>query len=68
MDGKKIHMLVVDDEKIQRDGILFLLKKSGLEFEISQCENGEEAYRLLKRGTWIFCSRISACRLWMAWN
>ena len=27
MDGKKIHMLVVDDEKIQRDGILFLLKK-----------------------------------------
>lgn len=39
MDGKKIHMLVVDDEKIQRDGILFLLKKSGLEFEISQCEN-----------------------------
>ena len=50
MDGKKIHMLVVDDEKIQRDGILFLLKKSGLEFEISQCENGEEAYRLLKKG------------------
>lgn len=49
MDGKKIHMLVLDDEKIQRDGVLFLLKKSGLEFEISQCENGEEAYRLIKK-------------------
>ena len=33
-------ILIVDDEKIERNGIRFLLKKLNLEFEIAEAVNG----------------------------
>ncbi|MBQ8822444.1 MAG: response regulator, partial [Lachnospiraceae bacterium] len=41
-------ILVVDDEKIERNGIRFLLKQMDLELEILEAENGKKAVELLK--------------------
>lgn len=41
-------MLIVDDEKNERDCILYLLKNSGLPLEIREAEDGVSALSLLK--------------------
>ncbi len=41
-------ILVVDDEKIERNGIRFLLKQMNFELEIVEAENGKKAVELLK--------------------
>ena len=41
-------MLIVDDEKNERDCILYLLKNSGLPLEIREAEDGVAALALLK--------------------
>lgn len=41
-------MLVVDDEKIERDGVCFLVEKYSYPFEIVQKSNGKEAEDYLK--------------------
>ncbi len=41
-------MLIVDDEKNERDCILYLLKSSGFELEIREAEDGIEALKILK--------------------
>lgn len=41
-------MLIVDDEKNERDCILYLLKNSGFELEIREAEDGIAALDLLK--------------------
>ncbi|MBQ7918352.1 MAG: response regulator [Lachnospiraceae bacterium] len=41
-------ILVVDDEKIERNGIRFLLKQMDFELEILEAENGKKAVELLK--------------------
>ena len=41
-------ILIVDDEKIERSGIQFLLKQFGFDFEIVEASNGQEAYGYLK--------------------
>lgn len=42
------HILIVDDEKIERNGIVFLLNRLGIELKISQAANGQAALDLLK--------------------
>ncbi|WP_135548022.1 response regulator transcription factor [Paenibacillus cymbidii] len=42
-------MLVVDDEKIERDGIRFLVRKYGLPLHVEEAANGEKALALLQR-------------------
>ncbi|WP_160685869.1 response regulator [Clostridium sp. C2-6-12] len=43
-----LKILVVDDEDIERDGIIFLLKKFQYNFEIIEAENGNQAYSYLQ--------------------
>lgn len=41
-------ILIVDDEKIERRGIQFLLKKMGIEIEVREAQNGQEALQILE--------------------
>ena len=41
-------MLIVDDEKNERDCILYLLKNCGFELEIKEADDGVEALQILK--------------------
>ena len=41
-------VLVVDDEKIEREGIKFLLSREEGEFEISEASNGRQALEILR--------------------
>ena len=41
-------MLIVDDEKNERDCILYLLKNCGFELEIKEADDGVEALALFK--------------------
>lgn len=43
------HILIVDDERIERRGIQFLLKQTGVEWEIEEAANGRDALELLKQ-------------------
>lgn len=43
-----LKILVVDDEDIEREGIIFLLKKFQYDFEIIEAENGKQAYFYLQ--------------------
>lgn len=43
-----LKILVVDDEDIERNGIIFLLKKFQYNFEIIEAENGKQAYSYLQ--------------------
>lgn len=42
-------ILIVDDEKIEREGIKFLLKREGGEFHILEASNGIEALGILEK-------------------
>lgn len=42
-------ILIVDDEKIERNGIKFLLKQTGIELEIHEACNGKEAVVFLEQ-------------------
>ena len=55
-------VLVVDDEKIEREGIKFLLSREEGEFEISEASNGRQALEILRN------EEILKCLIWMAWN
>ncbi len=41
------NILIVDDERIERNGIKFLLKQQGIELNISEATNGKEALEFL---------------------
>lgn len=43
------HVLIVDDEKIERRGIQFLLKQIDAEWNIEEAANGRDALELLKQ-------------------
>lgn len=40
-------ILIVDDEKIERNGIRMLLNSLGYSFEIAEANNGQAAYDLM---------------------
>ncbi|MDO5520537.1 MAG: response regulator [bacterium] len=42
------HILIVDDERVERNGIKFLLQQMGLTLEIDEAANGKEALEFLK--------------------
>ena len=42
-----VRILIVDDERIEREGIRFLLKQMGKDFEIAEAVNGREALKWL---------------------
>ncbi|MBR1865333.1 MAG: response regulator [Lachnospiraceae bacterium] len=42
-------ILIVDDEKIERDGIRQMLKRAGIELEIQEASNGREASACLEQ-------------------
>ena len=41
------NILIVDDEKIERNGIKLLLKRMGINLGVIEAENGKEAYDYL---------------------
>ncbi|OOP74796.1 response regulator transcription factor [Clostridium beijerinckii] len=41
-------ILIVDDEFIERDGIIFLIKKFSFDFHIKECSDGEEALEYMR--------------------
>ncbi|MFD2329527.1 response regulator [Cohnella sp. GCM10020058] len=41
-------ILIVDDEHFERDGVVFLIRKFGLDLSIAEAENGEEALAYMK--------------------
>ena len=43
-----ITILIVDDEKLERSGIKFLLKRESEELEILEAENGKAALGILQ--------------------
>ena len=43
-----LKILIADDEDIERDGIIFLLKKFQYDFEIIEAKNGKQAYFYLQ--------------------
>ena len=42
-------ILIVDDEKIERNGMKFLLKREAEEFQILEASNGREALGILEK-------------------
>ena len=40
-------LLIVDDERIEREGIKMLLKNMGQELDIVEASNGKRAYQIL---------------------
>ena len=42
------HLLVVDDEKNERDCLLYLIQDAGLPFEVREAENGADALEMLQ--------------------
>ncbi|NOW87158.1 two-component system response regulator YesN [Clostridium beijerinckii] len=44
-------ILIVDDEFIEREGIIFLIKKFSFDFDIKECSDGEEALEYLKKNS-----------------
>lgn len=61
-------ILIVDDEKNERDCILYLLKNCGFELEIKEAEDGVEALQILKIWPAIFYLPMFKCRAWMDLN
>ena len=41
-------VLITDDEKIEREGIMFLLSQEEGEFEIREASNGKQALNVLR--------------------
>lgn len=61
-------VLVVDDEKIEREGIKFLLSREEGEFEISEASNGRQALEILRNEEIDILLTDIKCLIWMAWN
>lgn len=60
-----IRILIVDDEKIERNGIKFLLKQLHMEAQIREAVNGVKALEALEEEPAdIFCLQILKCLLW----
>lgn len=47
-DKNMYRILIVDDEKIERNGIAFLLKQMNCEFEVAEASNGRQALEYLR--------------------
>lgn len=61
-------VLVVDDEKIEREGIKFLLSREEGEFEISEASNGRQALEILRNEEIDLLLTDIKCLIWMDWN
>ena len=61
-------ILIVDDEKNERDCILYLLKNCGFELEIKEAEDGVEALQILKIWPAHIYLPMFKCRAWMDLN
>ena len=59
-------VLVVDDEKLEREGIRFLLSMEEGEWEIYEAANGKLALNELRSHK--IDLMISKCRIWMGWS
>lgn len=58
-------LLVVEDEKLIRQGIVAMIRRSSVPVEeILECRNGEEALEILRNRGWTSCSLISVCPKW----
>lgn len=47
--GEMYRILIVDDERIERNGIRFLLKKLNMEFDIDEAVNGLDALEKIRQ-------------------
>lgn len=46
-----LKILIVDDEFIERDGIIFLINKFSFDLDIKECSDGEEALKYMKENS-----------------
>lgn len=61
-------LLIVDDERIEREGIKMLLKNMGQELDIVEASNGKRAYQILsEQEIDLLLTDMSRCRLCRDW-
>ena len=60
-------ILIVDDEKTERECIRFLIEEAGIPLEIMDACDGSDALHILKTGRLTFFLRMSRCPSWTAW-
>lgn len=63
-----IQVLIVDDEKLEREGIKYLLAMEEGEWNIREASNGRDALQILKMRRQTCFLRILRCRIWTAWS
>lgn len=58
MEGEFMYnILIVDDEKKEREGIALLLKRFGFPLRTALAQNGEDALKIMEKIILIFCSQ-----------
>ncbi|MFQ9877134.1 MAG: hypothetical protein ACLRW4_01190 [Ruminococcus sp.] len=51
------NILIVDDEKKEREGIALLLKRFGFPLRTAFAQNGEDALKIMEKIILTFCSQ-----------
>ena len=59
-----IQVLIVDDEKLEREGIKYLLAMEEGEWNIREASNGRDALQILKNEETDLLLRILRCPTW----
>lgn len=57
-----INVLIVDDEKIEREGLKYLISTETKEHKIFEASNGREALQILREEDYSFFLQTSKCR------
>ena len=57
-----INVLIVDDEKIEREGLKYLISTETKEHKIFEASNGREALQILREEIYSFFLQTSKCR------
>lgn len=61
-------VLITDDEKIEREGIKFLLAQEEGEYEIHEAANGRQALNVLRSEEIDFLLTDIKCLIWTVWS
>ena len=62
------NVLIVDDEKIEREGIRFLLSREEGDFHILEASNGKQALNVLRSENIDLLLTDIKIRTWTGWN
>lgn len=63
------NVLIVDDEKIEREGLKYLLSREEGERKVFEASNGKQALQIIRtEDIQLILTDISRCRIWMDWS